>query len=686
MKITKPKRIISDFKPFVKEFVKKEDFKYFIVSFVILFLFSISLLLISLKSQIYIKVGEPAPKDIIAPTSITYIDQEKTEQEKELARQSVSPLYTLDPNVKVKVINNVEDTFNRILNIVNQNISNDEKINELVEILGPNSNTYAKMILSMSSDSLLKTKNYLINSLNNIYSAGIRDSDISSVIKNIENELKNLKFSDSEKSLTLFLAKSFIKPNLVIDQEATNRAIEEAVKKVKPVKVFVPEGTVIIEKGKVITEEDIKFLQKLGLYKTLSFSTIFLTLIFSLIEAFLVLIILKEKKNKRKKFLEFLTILLPLSIGSIILSNYSPYFLLIPLTTLLFIEFFDFKETIIALILFVLLTINNINILNFILLSYLAISIVLAFFVEPEKKISNFLTYNFIASIFAFFSVFFINLSFKLDLSITSLNAFYAFLNFIFTAPVALAISYIIEHIFNEAKFLRLIELGDLNTPLLKELANLAPGTFSHSLMVATIASQAAEEIKANSLLTRVGALYHDIGKIVYPYYFTENQADVPNIHNSISPNLSRVIIINHVKDGVELAKRNRLPEDIIHFIETHHGKSIITYFYRKAKEVDPNVNEDDFRYPGPLPDTKETAIVALADAVEAASRSLDKDEIDLRKIEELVNRLVQEKIDDGELSNSNITLLEIEKIKKSFVKSLLSLYHKREKYPENEN
>jgi putative nucleotidyltransferase with HDIG domain len=237
------------------------------------------------------------------------------------------------------------------------------------------------------------------------------------------------------------------------------------------------------------------------------------------------------------------------------------------------------------------------------------------------------------------------------------------------------------EHLFNEITIMRLLELSDTNNPILKELLIRAPGTYQHSMLVANIASNAAETIGADALLTKVGAYYHDIGKMAHQYFFTENQNGIPNIHDTLSPNLSKSVIINHVKDGVAIAKSFRLPNEMIDFIETHHGKTVVTYFYHKAKEIDPSVSKDDYRYPGPLPQTKETAILFFADAVEAASHSID--EVDYRKIEELVNTIVDERVKDGQLDESAITFSELKSIKDSLVKSLVSVYHKREKYPD---
>ncbi|MBF0122078.1 MAG: HDIG domain-containing protein [Candidatus Omnitrophica bacterium] len=257
------------------------------------------------------------------------------------------------------------------------------------------------------------------------------------------------------------------------------------------------------------------------------------------------------------------------------------------------------------------------------------------------------------------------------------------FLNGFICAGFVIATLKVFEYLFGELTAFSLLELSDsLNQPLLKRLAFEAPGTYHHSLVLSNIAGAAADEIRANQLLTRVGAYYHDIGKLVKPEYFTENQMMTDNKHDSLEPSMSRLVILNHVKEGVEIAQKEGLNSKIIDFIEQHHGTSVIHYFYQKALETDveDDVEEETYRYPGPKPQTKEVAIVMLADAVEAATRSLE--EHSPTKIEEVVRRVVNNKFIDGQLDECNLTLREIEKIGSSFSRVLNAMYHVRVKYP----
>jgi putative nucleotidyltransferase with HDIG domain len=245
----------------------------------------------------------------------------------------------------------------------------------------------------------------------------------------------------------------------------------------------------------------------------------------------------------------------------------------------------------------------------------------------------------------------------------------------------------IFENLFKVVTNISLLELSDFNHPLLRKMILEAPGTYQHSLIVGNLAEAASEAIGANSLLARVGAYYHDIGKIEKAEYFSENQIHLHSKHDKLQPNMSRLIIINHVKEGEELAKKYKLNPIIIDFITQHHGTSTMFYFYRRAMtdvEEDQEVQEEGFRYPGPKPQRKEIAIVLLADAVEAASRTLA--EPNPERIGELVRKIINNKFIDGQLDECELTLRDLEIIGSVFLRILSAIYHSRVKYPEEKD
>ena len=253
----------------------------------------------------------------------------------------------------------------------------------------------------------------------------------------------------------------------------------------------------------------------------------------------------------------------------------------------------------------------------------------------------------------------------------------------ILASAVVLATLKIFESLFGELTHFSLLELSDsLTQPLLKRLAFEAPGTYHHSLVLSNIAGAAADAIDANALLVRVGAYYHDIGKLVKPEYFNENQMMIDNKHDALEPSMSRLVILNHVKEGVEIARKHKLSPRLVDFIQQHHGTSLIHYFYQKALTADDtdSVQEENYRYAGPKPQTKEAAIIMLADSVEGATRSLD--EHTPARISDLVRKVINNKFIDGQLDACNLTLREIEAISGVFARELSAMYHVRVKYP----
>lgn len=241
------------------------------------------------------------------------------------------------------------------------------------------------------------------------------------------------------------------------------------------------------------------------------------------------------------------------------------------------------------------------------------------------------------------------------------------------------------ERLFNITTELTLLELSNFDRPLLRELARKAPGSFNHSLTMGTLVEAAAEKIGANPLLARVGAYYHDIGKTISPHYFVENQLDSKNLHEELSPVESARVIVNHVTQGIELAKENGLPNEVIEFIPMHHGTTVITYFYEKAKSQfgEENIDINNYRYPGPKPQSKETALVMLADVCESAVRSIENP--DSEKVENLIHNLINARLNDGQLDESPLTFADISKIKEAFVGILIGQHHRRIRYPKQE-
>lgn len=264
----------------------------------------------------------------------------------------------------------------------------------------------------------------------------------------------------------------------------------------------------------------------------------------------------------------------------------------------------------------------------------------------------------------------------------------YIGVNAVMSPVIAYGLLIFYERVFKITTDLTLLELADFNQPLLRELSTKAPGTFHHSVIMGNLAEEAAASIGANRILARVGCYYHDIGKIAKPDFFVENQLERINKHETLNPNLSARVIINHVKEGIEFAKKHKLPQEVIDFIPMHHGTTLVSFFYNKAKNIVSPDREDVldyiYRYPGPKPQTKETAIAMLADTTEAATKVIE--DPTPKKLEDKIDEIIKKRFIEGELDECELTLRDLTMIKKSFLKILVGIYHQRIKYPEEKN
>lgn len=262
-------------------------------------------------------------------------------------------------------------------------------------------------------------------------------------------------------------------------------------------------------------------------------------------------------------------------------------------------------------------------------------------------------------------------------------NLGFAALAGIVSAILAIGLLPFLETAFGILSNTRLIELSNPNHPLLRKILLEAPGTYHHSVMVANLAESACEAIGANGLLARVGSYYHDIGKTRRPHFFIENQMGTKNPHDNISPQLSKTIITAHPYDGAEMLRSHKMPKEIVEIAESHHGTSCLKFFYFKAKEEDPDIKMDDFRYPGPLPANKVAAVVGIADSVEAAVRSMKQPTIE--KIDTLIRKIINEKLDDDQLDECDLTIRELHSIAKSMLETLQGTFHSRIEYPDEQ-
>jgi len=308
---------------------------------------------------------------------------------------------------------------------------------------------------------------------------------------------------------------------------------------------------------------------------------------------------------------------------------------------------------------------------------------VLAIFSERDIKNRSQIFRSFFFILIGYtFSILAINLIRIEDTQKLWMKLLFGGINAIMSPVIAYGLLIFYERVFKITTDLTLLELSDFNHPLMKELSSKAPGTFHHSIIMGNLSEAAAESIGANQILARVGCYYHDIGKLSKPQYFIENQLDQNNKHNELNPSMSTKIIISHVKDGIEMAKKYKLPEKIINFIPMHHGTTLVSYFYDKAKNASKEeIIDYMYRYPGPKPQTKETGIVMLADAIEASTRTIE--DPSPQKLEQKIRDVIRNRFMEGELDECDLTLKDLTKIKESFLKILMGIHHHRIKYPD---
>ena len=493
-----------------------------------------------------------------------------------------------------------------------------------------------------------------------------------------------------EKTLTIV-----IKPNVSLNTKLTQAAIDDEVNAMNPNKGIIEKSGRIIAKGELVDTDAYQILDSLKAeYQSQVWTKsnylwllVGYGLLVMLVLLMLLLFLKKYRpeiyKNNTKVTFIFFNVLLMVLLTTIVVKMDAKYVYVVPLCILPLIlkAFFDPRLGLFVHVLTVLLLGFIVpNSFEYLFLQIIAGIVTILTVSELYKRANLFIsvaqiTFIYIIGYFAFVLIQEGNI-YEFEWVIFGYFVLCG-LATLFAHPLI----YFYEKLFGLVSDVSLLELSDTNSKLLKELSNKAPGTFHHSLNVANLAEAAAQEIGANSMLVRVGALYHDIGKMASPTFFIENQLSGINAHDELDPKESASIIINHVIDGIEIARKYNLPDRIIDFIRTHHGTSMVYYFYKKELETQGQANKEDFKYPGPIPFSKETAILMMADSVEAASKSLK--EPTSTKIDVFVEKIIDTQMEQGQFLNANVTFKEIQLIKKVLKKKLNNMFHLRVEYPE---
>ncbi len=508
------------------------------------------------------------------------------------------------------------------------------------------------------------------------------------------SETSKVRFYDAESFLNETLS-SIIVPNVSLNIKLTESEIESKITAINPNRGVIEKGGRIIAKGEVVEGIKFQMLKSLKeeyqsqLWSQSNYTWIIVGYSVLILLVFLMLFLFLKKyraeiyENNTKLTFIFFNILLMIFITTLVIDYDAELVYITPLCILPLVlkTFFDARLGLFVHVLTLLLLGFVVpNSFEFVFLQIIAGIVTILTISELYKRANLFISVGQITLVYiiGYFAFFIIQ---EGNIELIEWRYFAYFILCGLVTLFAFPLIYIYEKIFGLVSDVSLLELSDTNSALLKELENKAPGTFHHSLNVANLSEAAANEIGANSMLVRVGALYHDIGKMVNPTYFTENQVNSINSHDELEPKESASIIIDHVIKGIEIARKNNLPDRIIDFIRTHHGTNLVYYFYKKEVENQGVANKEDFTYPGPIPFSKETAILMMADSVEAASKSLKNPTS--TKIDSFVENIINVQMDNGQFLNANITFKEIQTIKKVLKKKLNNIYHLRVEYPE---
>lgn len=638
-------------------------------------------------------------KDVIAEKTLTVVDVKRTEQHKKEVAQKVDPVFTAAEDDFIR--NNLETLESSIIQIRKKEVEPAVKEEELSILFDISDSSRKSFVISF----FLKTDEHTLResfdkanlTLANILRTGISEKDFEN--NDIERIItENLVSNISKRQITIVkaLLGQILVPNLVIDEFATEIARKNAENSVKPYETTFQKGDKIVFEGEPVTQLKRDALRQAG-YNVYELNWQGLLAIFALVVV-ATFIYIFYMKYFAKPFLEpkyfaitaFLSILLS-CVAVVMPTGFTPYILPIPAFVILLSIFITPRVAYVAMT--VLLAVLAVGmqysaqfVVTFLLLSLIAMVTVSQIRYSRRFDLIKAGLIVSAAGLLILLSIYVLEKC-LIDVSNTLImkDAFYIVINGIVSSMFVFWSIPVFEGMFNIITPYGLAELADHNQPLLKQLLRDAPGTYHHSLMVSNLCEAAAEAIGANPILARVGAFYHDIGKLQRPLFFIENQSyfGIDNPHKNHNPRVSKMLITAHPKDGVEFAKKAGLPPIINNFILQHHGEGLVSYFYNEAvkEEGAENVKEDQFRYPGPKPNMKETAILMLADAIESAVRSFKNPTSE--DIDNIIDKIIVERLNDGQLSDSPLTLRDIKVIAATFSRILRGMQHERIKYQE---
>jgi hypothetical protein len=670
-----------------------------------------------IPGKIILREGEVATRDIVAPETIEFVDEMATKELKEAAAKSIREVYNLNLASIENVENDIRNFFLDIRKLqedynlaVEKNVIQDNNISPNNDIILNDSssdldfnnirNKYSIEVEQNTISNLLKMDKMSIEEVEqNVYSSvrklmeqGIREDDIEDAKKQVIREISDSSTNTYNAFIASELGENFINPSLFLDVEATEKKRNDSIAAVRDVKSIIRKDQIIIRKGEIVNFEHIEKMKALGLQNPILHiqNIIGLFLINSL---FIILIGLyiytfhRNIFNDNNKLILLSIIYIFMIFVAKISGEISGYLIPMAFASMLIAITIDSR---LALWMTFIISYNIgfifLGEINYMIVA-LAGGLISVFSIRKATQRSSLTRAGLLIAITNIFSIFSLGLIQRSSSQVMLHNSMWGIVNGFASVILTIGILPFLESFFDITSSFKLMELSNPNQPLLKQLLVEAPGTYHHSVVVGNLAETAAEEIGANALLTRVGAYYHDIGKLKRPYFFSENQEAYKNTHDDMEPSLSALVIASHVKDGVDMAKKYRLPKAIVDIINQHHGTGLISYFFHRALQSNgsknTSVTEENYRYSGPKPQTKEAGIILLADSLEAEARTLNNPTSS--RIKNLTQNVVNRNLENGQLDECNLTLKDLNSIKDVFSRILTGMFHNRVEYPDEE-
>ncbi|MFO8060336.1 MAG: HDIG domain-containing protein [Bacillota bacterium] len=672
----------------------------------VLFLLLLAALFISsaLPQDVDVRVGEPAPFNIKAPKD--FVDGPATEQLRRQAMEEVPDVYEQDPAVLTQVLEDLGEIFAQLRGIregLRGLREEDPEADEIaeerlmeasaaVQEVTPLSlaEEEVEVILEARDEDIDRAEELAADTLESMLAQGVKTQSMDAFRDQIMSVMIASDLPPILREVTGKLSGELLQPNLLYQAEETAQRRQLAADSVRPVTIV--RGEIVVPDGKVVTVEDLLRLRDAGLLEDDSRWRVYISafayalLLHVLVASYLVRFNSQIFYSESRIVLAGLAFIVTLFACRFAL-ELSPFIMPVATGAMLLAILLDANTAVVLGLAMGLstavITGGNVGAVVINLVGATTASLAVST-IEERTDIMRAGLWVSLANVVVLVSF----LQYEGGLGVTDpellKSALWAGGNGILSAVAAIGLLPFLESFFGILTPVKLLELANPNHPLLRELLEEAPGTYHHSMMVANLAESATEAVGGDSLLARVGAYYHDVGKARRPYFFVENQFGGENPHDKLSPNLSALIIVSHVRDGLEMAREAGLPDALLEFIAEHHGTLLIRYFYSRAQNMseDEEVPEDNYRYPGPRPQSKATAVVMLADAVEAAARSLSRPTPD--RIKAVVRNIIHQRLEEGQLDKCDLTFRDLDRVADSFTRVLSGAFHHRLEYPEN--